>query len=325
MMWIYIVLGIFVVALFIASAVISLKYIRIVADNILNVPFPLDHPRTNTVVSQEVEFSSYDGTLFHGQFIACPSSSKKTVIFCHEYGSEQSSWSKYLFYLPQNGFNVFTFDFRKGKDRTGLHKKGFSPKQWPTKKELRDLQAAINYLQKRNDVDAENLGVFGVSKGGGLALCAGAKSKRVRAVIADGACPVVATIKDYIDKWANIYIYEPVLKRLPQFILYSLAYFSIHFASFRLRSRILFVENYIKRSKSPVFIIHGEKDSYIRSAHANYLYDRVPTEKDVWVCSGAAHNESVVTEPEEYQKRVLSFFQKHLNEENLEPSYSKKE
>jgi len=290
-----------------------LKYVRIISDNLLNIPYPLDHPQTNTIISQDVEFTSYDGTVLKGKFISAPNGSKKTVIFCHEFGSDQNSWIKYLSSLPAKGFNVFTFDFRKGKEINGFHRNGFSPKQWPTRRELRDLFAAIEYLSKRSDVDSNNLGVFGVSKGGGLAICAAARSRRIKAVITDGACPVSETIKDYIKKWASIYIEsEFVVRHLPEFIVGFLSYWSIRVSSVKLHSRILSIENDVKNLRQPIFLIHGGGDLYIRPDHARYLYDRTHSEKELWIVPGAAHNDAVISEPLLYQNRVLDFIRKNL-------------
>jgi len=164
-------------------------------------------------------------------------------------------------------------------------------------------------------VDVQQLGVFGVSKGGGLAISAAARSKRIKAVITDGACPVSETIKDYIKKWASIYIEsEFVLRHLmPDFIVGFLSCSSIHFSAVKLRSRILSVENDVRRVKPPIFLIHGGADLYIRPDHAKYLHDRAKSAgKQLWVVPGAAHNDAVVAEPEQYQNRVLNFFRGHL-------------
>lgn len=311
MIW-YILIGLVLLLFFLVALSITFKYIRIVTENLLNVPFPLDHPQTNSIVSQDVEFTSTDGTVFQGKFILAPNGSRKTVIFCHEFGSDQNSWAKYLSFLPAHGFNVFSFDFRKGKEIGGFYRNGFSPKQWPTKRELRDLLSGLEYLRKRNDVDTNQLGIFGVSKGGGLALCAAAKSKNISAVVTDGACPIEGTIKDYIDKWASIYIPELALKILPDVALRWLAYWSIRFASLKLHSRILFIEKQIRRTKQPILLIHGEEDHYIRSAHARFLYDRKRGEKELWIVPKAAHNDSVLEEPKQYEERILQFYKKHL-------------
>jgi uncharacterized protein len=312
---IWFLIGGMVILVFVTIALaIAFKYIRIVTENLLNVPFPLDHPQTSSIVSQDVEFTGPDGTVFHGKFILAPNGSRKTVIFCHEFGSDQNSWVKYLSFLPQNGFNVFTFDFRKGKEAGGFHRNGFSPKQWPTKKELRDLLSALEYLRKRNDVDSDQLGIFGVSKGAGLALCAAAKSKNIRAVVTDGASPMEATIKDYIDKWASIYIPELALKMLPDIALRWLAYWSIRFASLKLHSRILFTEKQIQKAKQAILLIHGEEDHYIRAAHARFLYDRAGGDKELWVVPKAVHNDSVLEDPKQYEERILNFYEKHLEE-----------
>lgn len=310
---IYLVIILILLAVLIGSGLFIFKYIRIITDNLLNIPYPLDHPENNAIISQDVEFSSMDGTVLQGKFVLAPNGSRKTVIFCHEFGSDQNSWIKYLSFLPSNGFNVFTFDFRKGKDMGVFHRNGFSPKQWPTRRELRDLLSAIEYLQKRSDVDGYHLGVFGVSKGAGLAISAAARSRKIKAVVTDGACPVSETIKDYMRKWASIYIDSDfILSHMNETTFDFLSYWSIRFASYKLQSRILFIEKDIRRARQPIFLIHGEADHYIRPDHARYLYERARSEKELWIVPDASHNDSVLAAPKQYGEKVLTFFRKHL-------------
>ncbi len=52
---------------------------------------------------------------------------------------------------------------------------GLQPLQWLTEHELADLEAALAYVQSRPDADPAGVGLFGVSRGGGAALCVGGK------------------------------------------------------------------------------------------------------------------------------------------------------
>jgi fermentation-respiration switch protein FrsA (DUF1100 family) len=62
----------------------------------------------------------------------------------------------------------------------------------------------------------------------------------------------------------------------------------------------------------PFFMIHGEKDSYIKPSMARVLFDRAGEPKEFWQVPGAKHNQAIEVAPEEYRRRVLEFFEAYL-------------
>jgi hypothetical protein len=61
-------------------------------------------------------------------------------------------------------------------------------------------------------------------------------------------------------------------------------------------------------------MIHGEADTYIKPEMARMLFDRAGPPKEFWLVEGAKHNQAIQVATEEYQRRVLDFFEKHLAE-----------
>jgi hypothetical protein len=59
-------------------------------------------------------------------------------------------------------------------------------------------------------------------------------------------------------------------------------------------------------------MIHGGGDTYIKPEMAQALFDRARSPKEFWLVEGAKHNQALQLVKEEYQRRVLDFFDTHL-------------
>jgi pimeloyl-ACP methyl ester carboxylesterase len=62
----------------------------------------------------------------------------------------------------------------------------------------------------------------------------------------------------------------------------------------------------------PILMVHGDKDTYIRPVMARALYDRARGDKEFWLVPSAKHNQALQVAGDEYRKRVLDFFERHL-------------
>lgn len=79
--------------------------------------------------------------------------------------------------LADAGYTVLTFDPRFLGESRGEPRGHYDPNLV-----IEDFVAAISYLVTRSDVDPDRIGVMGVCFGGGLAISAAARDRRVRAV-----------------------------------------------------------------------------------------------------------------------------------------------
>ncbi len=59
-------------------------------------------------------------------------------------------------------------------------------------------------------------------------------------------------------------------------------------------------------------MIHGESDTYIKPAMARALFEIAREPKELWLVPGAKHNQALQVAGDEYRRRVLEFFEKHL-------------
>jgi len=61
-------------------------------------------------------------------------------------------------------------------------------------------------------------------------------------------------------------------------------------------------------------MIHGESDTYIKADMARELYSYARPPKELWIVPDAKHNQAPVVAQDEYKRRVVGFFEKHLSD-----------
>lgn len=313
----------FIAAVLVLLVIIALtiKYLPVMVRVFLNVRV-VSPDKFGTPKGDEVTFKSLDGVDLKGYFIKASDEGRQTIIFAHEVGSSAGSWERYCRFLPDAGYNVFTFDFRGHGASSNLE--GYSPTQWPSTYEIEDILGAIMYVRARPDVG--DIALFGVSRGAATCLSVANLDGYVKAVISDSAYSTEVVVSIYQRKWISMLIPRPFLnKRIPSLFYAYMRFLVLKFAEHRLRCRLISVEKRVRSlSNPPVLIIHGEYDSYIGPENAHRLFDRASGPKELWVVPGAKHNGAVIVAPKEYKKRVLKFLSRYLSKERVKPAPKRK-
>jgi pimeloyl-ACP methyl ester carboxylesterase len=232
------------------------------------------------------------------------------IVFCHEFLGDRWSFQPYVDDLRDVGFDLFTFDFRN--HGTSATDPKYKPLQWVSDLELVDLRAALDYLRSRPDRDPAGVGLFGVSRGGGAALCVAAADPTVWGVVTDGAFPTRGTMLAYILRWAEIYVgSKTIWRRMPRWMFAFAGWAGRMSAQRRLRRCFPNMERAVARlTPRPWMLIHGEKDAYIGPEIAQALFDHAKDPKELWIVPGAKHNRCRELEPDVYRLRVLDFFRR---------------
>jgi uncharacterized protein len=101
-----------------------------------------------------------------------------TIVLCHGYGSSRGELLTLATSLQDRQYNVFLFDFI-GVDGKGHTTLGIT--------EAQELQAALNAVAKRDDVDAQDFGLWGANLGAYAALAVAEHDPRVKAVAVESA------------------------------------------------------------------------------------------------------------------------------------------
>jgi 2,6-dihydroxypseudooxynicotine hydrolase len=159
-------------------------------------------------------------------------------------------------------------------------------------------QAAINTLERRSDVDAERVGLVGVSLGGFYAPRAAAFEPRVRAAIAiAGPYDVPAAFDQMPDLTQEAFIHRSgaatraeALERLSQFTLASVA----------------------ERVTCPLLVIMGRQDRVIPPADAERLAREASGPVDLWLFDEGNHVCNNI--PYKYRPQQADWLRRQLNQ-----------
>jgi pimeloyl-ACP methyl ester carboxylesterase len=294
------------------------RYIRILLNILKDTPpplymGPLDFERID---GQTVMFRSFDGISLRGMFLFADRTipRKGMIVFCHEFGSDMYSCARYCRPLLENGYDLFTFDFR-GHGESSCDE-GYTPRQWLSDHDVNDAIGAIafveDYLESQN-LPVE-LGLFGISRGAGAAIISSLRNPAVKAILTDGLFSSDATLEDLMRRWAGIFAkVRFVYENHPPAFWRFLCWLLFRFANRKFGCRYLSVRKVIKKAlPRPIFMIHGMRDSYIPEEQAQLLFSLAHEPKTFWSVEGAKHNQAVIVSPEEYAEKTVGFFDHYL-------------
>jgi pimeloyl-ACP methyl ester carboxylesterase len=133
--------------------------------------------------AEKVNFLSRDGLQLFGWFLQ--GEKQPVVILLHGLGATSLSMSYQARLLQKAGYNVLMFDFRAHGDSQGDTITGTM--------EVNDIYGALDYLASRPDVDANRVGILGVSYGAAIGLYAASQIPAIKAVILESIGPAALT------------------------------------------------------------------------------------------------------------------------------------
>ena len=239
---------------------------------------------------EDVQFRTADGLLLQGWYI--PSKNGAAVIAF----PGRSGPQKQARMLARHGYGVLLFD-RRGEGESEGDPNGFG---WGGE---RDLDAAAAYLRSRADVDPSRIGVIGLSVGGEMAIHAAAHSNAFAAVVSEGASG-----QSLRDELANPGLRDRLLDLPAQVsLIAALTVFSDERAPASLKSEVP------KIAPTAVFFVYGEHGQGGSEARPNQgFYAAAGEPKQIWEVPNGQHIAGITTEPEEYERRVIGFFDEAL-------------
>lgn len=262
-----------------------------------NVPRPeLGHatPDDRGLTYVDATFVTRDGVTLSGWYI--PSTNRAAVVLLHGASSTRSNVLEHAAVLARRGYGVLLFDAR-GHGRSGGRAMDFG---WYGD---RDIAAAIDFLERRADVDRERIGAVGMSMGGEEAIGAMATDTRIKAVVAEGATNRVFDDKAWL---SDEYGARGRLQQAVDWLTYRLAdVLTAAGPPVSLRSAVA------TAAPRPVLLIAAGRvaderlaDQAIRAAS--------PSTVGVWVVPGAGHTAGLRTRPDEWVRRVSGFLDRAL-------------
>jgi uncharacterized protein len=315
-LWLWIILGLVGIGLVVAAMAVLARYLRIGINLFLDMPLPVTaNLRDFTPPTGEtVLFPNREGRTLRGMFIDRPAGTpdRGLILFCHEFGSDMMSAGRYAGALIQAGYTVFTFDFRgHGQSYTPPH---FEPRHWPSSHDVSDVLSAIAYVRSRCDLDGRGLGVMGVSRGGGAAICAAALNPHIRCLAVDSAFSTDQSVDELLRRYGQIFLGAKFRRASQSPLMYrSFRTLLMFYGELKCRCRFPSTRRAVGKLEAvPILFIQGNRDTYIREEQTRVLAGLKPGEKELWVCPDAKHNQAVAADPKTYHRKVTEFFDRHM-------------
>jgi uncharacterized protein len=235
---------------------------------------------------EDVRLSTSDGLELEGWYV--PSKNGAAVlVFPGRTGAQKQAHM-----LVRHGYGVLLYD-RRGEGLSEGDPNGFG---WDFDK---DVRAGLDFLQQRADVDPKRIGALGLSVGGEMVLQTAAETKELAAIVSEGAG--ARSLGEELDDASGF-------DKLPAALTYGVRDLANSVLQNRLPPDNL-ADLIPKIAPRPVLLIHGGADD---AGHRNPdLYRAAKQPKQIWEAKGG-HTDGIDDQPEEYERRVVEFFDRSL-------------
>lgn len=243
---------------------------------------------------EPVTFASPDGLRLAGWYIS--SHNGATIILCHGLGTNRADMLPQAILLAQHGYGSFLFDFRAhGESEGEMVTYGYA--------ETDDVLAAVDYLLSRSDVDPQRIGILGGSLGAATAIRAAARSTHLKAVVAESA---FTSLEDEVASSFKLFSGLPAFPFAPLTVAFAQRQTGLRISEVRP------IDDIPSIAPRPVFIIHGTDDDMIPAVQGLRLYEAAGEPKELWMVDMMGHGSALGIFPDEYEKRVIGFFDQAL-------------
>jgi fermentation-respiration switch protein FrsA (DUF1100 family) len=236
---------------------------------------------------REVRFRASDGLALAGWYRA--SRNGAAVLVVHGGGGDRTGAVAHAEMLARHGYGVLVYDAR-GRGRSEGSPNGFG---WDWRK---DVEGALALLKRQPDVDAGRIGALGLSTGADVLIEVAPGRSDLAAIVADGAAA------ESFEDWHRLRGTDLGLP--PGWVMFT-------------TMRVLSgdppgppLEDRIARLRAPTLLISaGEAEE----RDFNVLYDDVGNPAvEHWNLPDAHHTNAIHEHPRQYERRVVTFFDKEL-------------
>ena len=235
---------------------------------------------------QPVTFTSSDGLELAGWYRS--SRNGAAVVIVHGGGGDRTGAVQHAELLARNGYGVLLYDSRGRGESEGTP----VAMGWDWEK---DVAGALAFLQRRTDVDPERIGGLGLSTGADVLFEVAADDPALKGVVADGAtaesfadCRELDGLDAAAPYWWTMYTAAGVLSGAS--------------------SGEPLKELVARISPTPLLLI-ATGGSLPAERDFNRIYARAAHEPvELWDLPDVDHTAAIRERPQEYEKRVVGFF-----------------
>lgn len=245
---------------------------------------------SEAIQQKQVEVKANDNITLRGTEYLNQEETNKWAIILHGYRSNPSSVLTIGEHFSEKGYNVLIPSMRACADSEGE----YVGMGWLDKE---DLKSWINLIIEENK-NAEII-LHGSSMGAATVLMASGDElpANVKNIIADSG---------YTSVW-DIFASEAKARfNLPEFpVLNMFQIVANRKAKYDIKEASALEQ--VKKSKTPILFIHGDKDDFVPEYMCEKLYDATNCKKEKLIIHGAGHTDGKYREPEKYYNTIFDW------------------
>ena len=247
---------------------------------------------------RSVSQATPDGTTLSAWFFSPQSANGNAVILLHGVSDNRLGVYGYGKWLLNNHYAVLLPDARAHGRSGGLATYGL--------KESDDIQRWVDWLE--NTYHPRCVYALGESMGAAQLLQSLSKESRFCAVVAESPFASFREVayarfgrEFHTGPWIGRTFFRPTVD--VGFLYVRLCY--------GLNMEDASPKQAVERTMTPVMLIHGLNDRNIPSFHSDEIQAHNPADIVVWKVPGAIHTGAHKVDPEEFERRVLAWFESH--------------
>ncbi len=243
------------------------------------------------IKGRNVEFLSGSGANLHGWFIE-GQRGKGAVILMHGVRDSRLSLLDRARFLSAAGYSVLLFDFQ-------AHGESIGEQITFGHLESRDAQAAVKFVHE--NLPEEKIGVIGISLGGAATLLAEPQLE-INAVVLELVYPDINhAIQNRLHHYLN-FVGDAIS---PLFIMQLQPRLGLSTDQLRPISKL-------GNIKAPKLIVAGSEDKHTLLSESQEMFQTAQEPKELWIVNGAQHQDIHRFAKQEYETRILKFFESNL-------------
>jgi fermentation-respiration switch protein FrsA (DUF1100 family) len=246
-------------------------------------------PPGYTLEERKVKFQAVDLITKDGIRLSAwytPPKNRTVILLAHGYGDNRPEWVHVL--LAKADYGVLAWDARAHGESDGeISTVGYF--------EVLDVKAGFDYVTAQPNI--EHIGAWGGSMGGATMIRAAAQFPQIEALVVDSPYSSLDDEFDYLVPY-------PFINPLVKFFAEIQTGLDIN----NLRP----VDEIVKISPRPVYIIQGTGDKVVPTDTAEQLFNAAGEPRFLWTEENVIHLGMYLDNPRKYERRVIGFFDEYL-------------
>lgn len=251
---------------------------------------PTSTPADMGLEYRDIQVTSSDGLILNGWYI--PPRNGALIIMQHGYKSSRQDFLEEAVMFSRAGYGALI-------SSTRAHDLNPGEKIYFGLEEVKDLDAWVSYALQRDEVDPEKLGMLGDSLGASMVIQYAAEHDTVKAVVAHSA---FSSMRDTIETSIRHFTGLPPFPFSPLIRFWAEMDLGIRIDDINAVQWISAI------SPRPVFLIHSLDDDVISQTSGELLFAAAGEPKQLWLENDVGHADFDKVYPEEFERRVLAFF-----------------